>query len=92
MKDTLAYRKGKNSVPNRAYGHSRKDGVFVETDQSSTSATLGDGGVYSNLVDLAKWDEALRTHIAKRSGNAARTDAGETWRWPGDELALGAGG
>jgi CubicO group peptidase (beta-lactamase class C family) len=39
-----------------------KAGEFVETDQSSTSATLGDGGVYSNLADLAKWDAALENH------------------------------
>ena len=62
MGNTLAYRNGKNTVPNRAYGHSGKAGDFVETDQSSTSATLGDGGVYSNLVDLAKWDAALQDH------------------------------
>ena len=36
--------------------------MFQETDQSSTSATLGDGGIYSNLLDLAKWDDALRNH------------------------------
>jgi CubicO group peptidase (beta-lactamase class C family) len=36
--------------------------TFRETDQSSTSATLGDGGIYSNLLDLAKWDDALRNH------------------------------
>jgi CubicO group peptidase (beta-lactamase class C family) len=31
-------------------------------DQSSTSAVLGDGGVYSSLADLAKWDGALARH------------------------------
>jgi CubicO group peptidase (beta-lactamase class C family) len=34
----------------------------VETDQSATSATLGDGGIYSNLEDLAEWDRALDSH------------------------------
>ena len=29
------------------------------TDQSLTSAVLGDGGVYSSIDDLAKWDAAL---------------------------------
>src|SRR4051812_12891340 len=61
MSHTLAYVKGTNTVPQRAYGNTQRNGKFVETDQSSTSATLGDGGVYSNLVDLAKWDDAL-TH------------------------------
>ena len=29
------------------------------TDQSVTSAVLGDGGIYSSLIDLYKWDQAL---------------------------------
>ena len=59
MTRTLAYVNGRNTVPHRAYGHTRRQDRFVETDQSSTSATLGDGGVYSNLEDLARWDDAL---------------------------------
>jgi CubicO group peptidase (beta-lactamase class C family) len=59
MDQTLAYVKGVNEVPNRAYGHSRKADGWAETDQSATSATLGDGGVYSNVEDLARWDSAL---------------------------------
>jgi CubicO group peptidase (beta-lactamase class C family) len=62
MKNTLAYEKGKNDVPHRAYGHTKSDGVWRETDQSPTSAVLGDGGIYSSLDDLAKWDRALRYH------------------------------
>jgi CubicO group peptidase (beta-lactamase class C family) len=62
MDDTIVYQKGKNEVRNRAFGHSREGGGPKETDQSSTSATLGDGGIYSNLEDLAKWDDALRNH------------------------------
>jgi CubicO group peptidase (beta-lactamase class C family) len=62
MADTVVYQKGKNSVPNRAYGHSKENDGFKETDQSSTSATLGDGGVYSSVDDLSKWDDALRNH------------------------------
>jgi len=63
MADTVVYQKGKNSVPNRAYGHTKDANSFKETDQSSTSATLGDGGVYSNIDDLSKWDDALRNHM-----------------------------
>ena len=62
MDQTLAYQKDKNGVANRAYGHSKNGDEFVETDQSPTSATLGDGGVYSSLEDLAKWDDALARH------------------------------
>jgi len=64
LSHTIVYQKGKNEVMNRAYGHSKEkeNDVLKETDQSSTSATLGDGGIYSNLEDLAKWDDALRNH------------------------------
>lgn len=60
MVSSVAYRKGKNEVPNRAFGHSRLGDGWRRTDQSPTSATLGDGGVYSSLADLARWDRALR--------------------------------
>jgi CubicO group peptidase (beta-lactamase class C family) len=62
MDHTLAYVKGKNEVTNHAYGHTKDGSSWKQTDQSSTSATLGDGGVYSSLADLAKWDEALARH------------------------------
>jgi len=62
MTTTVAYERGKNDVPDRAYGYTRESGRWSETDQSPTSATLGDGGVYSSLADLAKWDEAIRRH------------------------------
>jgi len=62
MDHTIVYQKGKNEVVDRAFGHSKEGDALKETDQSSTSATLGDGGIYSNLEDLAKWDTALRNH------------------------------
>jgi CubicO group peptidase (beta-lactamase class C family) len=62
MDRTIVYMKGKNEVASRAYGHSMTNCLLKETDQSPTSATLGDGGIYSNLEDLAKWDDALRKH------------------------------
>ena len=62
MNHTIVFQKGKNEVVNRAFGHSRENSAFKETDQSATSATLGDGGIYSNLEDLRKWDDALRNH------------------------------
>jgi CubicO group peptidase (beta-lactamase class C family)/transposase len=62
MNNTLAYVNGTNEIPGRAYGHSKEGNGFVQTDQSATSATLGDGGVYSNLDDLIKWDDALAHH------------------------------
>lgn len=62
MTHTVVFIEGKNSVKNRAYGHTKEGDTFIETDQSATSATLGDGGIYSNLDDLAKWDDALANH------------------------------
>jgi len=62
MDNTVAYVKGKNEITNRAYGHTSEGDAWKQTDQSPTSATLGDGGIYSSLEDLAKWDEALRAN------------------------------
>jgi CubicO group peptidase (beta-lactamase class C family) len=62
MNNTLAYKSGQNQVAHRAYGHTKVEKQWLQTDQSPTSATLGDGGVYSSLDDLAKWDAALGSH------------------------------
>jgi CubicO group peptidase (beta-lactamase class C family) len=62
MTHTLAYVNGRAEIGNRAYGHSNETAGWHQTDQSSTSATLGDGGIYTSLDDLAKWDDALRQH------------------------------
>jgi CubicO group peptidase (beta-lactamase class C family) len=62
MINTLAYVPGMNKVPNRAFGYGKENGRWIVTDQSPTSATLGDGGIYSSLADLLQWDEALRRH------------------------------
>jgi CubicO group peptidase (beta-lactamase class C family) len=62
MTNTLAYEKGKNEVPHRAYGHTPQKDGWHETDQSPTSAVLGDGGIYSSTEDLVEWDRALREH------------------------------
>ncbi|WP_226467426.1 serine hydrolase domain-containing protein [Luteimonas panaciterrae] len=59
MTNTVAFEPGISTVANRAYGYSHIDGTWQRTDQSSTSAVLGDGGVYSSIDDLAKWDAAL---------------------------------
>jgi CubicO group peptidase (beta-lactamase class C family) len=89
MDRTLAYVKGRNEVSGRAFGHARDADGFREADQSPTSATLGDGGVYSNLEDLARWDEALRTNelVSPAAMKPALVPAtladGSPTRWPG---------
>jgi CubicO group peptidase (beta-lactamase class C family) len=88
MAQTVAYEKGKNEVTHRAYGHSKEANAWKETDQSPTSATLGDGGIYSSLTDLAKWDEALAQHtlLTEKEMQPALTPAqlasGPQPKWP----------
>lgn len=62
MRNSLIYQRGLNEVPNRAFGHELQNGEWVRADQSVTSATRGDGCVYTSLDDYANW---LRTIAAK---------------------------
>ena len=61
MTATVAFEEGISTVPERAYGHSRRDSAWVRNDQSNTSAVLGDGGVYTNATDLSHWIRTLLT-------------------------------
>ena len=106
MNHTVVFQKGKNKVANRAFGHTVyvlthnwRDKIPEQTDQSSTSATLGDGGIYSNLEDLGKWDDALQNHtlLSEKEMQPALTPArladGSEPHWPkepnDDNLAPG---
>ncbi len=59
MTGTVAHQEGITTVSRRAFGYRHADGAWERADQSPTSAVLGDGGVYSSIDDLAKWDAAL---------------------------------
>ena len=61
MDGSVAFEDGISTVPHRAYGYSAHGSSFERTDQSPTSAVLGDGGIYSSIEDLYKWDQALYT-------------------------------
>ncbi len=61
MDNTVAYEKEISEVPCRAMGYSVENDSVLFSDQSPTSAVLGDGGIYSSLEDLFKWDQALYT-------------------------------
>jgi CubicO group peptidase (beta-lactamase class C family) len=95
MNHTVVYEKGKNTISNRAFGHSKENDKLVETDQSSTSATLGDGGIYSNVADLAKWDEGLAKHtlLSEKEMQPALTPVkladGSEPHWPRNPQASG---
>jgi CubicO group peptidase (beta-lactamase class C family) len=93
MDRTVAYVRGKNEITNRAYGHTstenaKEGNTWQQIDQSSTSATLGDGGIYSSLEDLARWDETLRSNklLSKEEMQPALTPFvfadGSQPRWP----------
>ncbi len=98
MRNTLAYVREGPPVPQRAYGYTQTNGVWRRTDQSLTSAVLGDGGIYSSVDDLAKWDAAL--YDDRLLSNASRqiafaphtktddptVDYGFGWRITGDTL------
>ena len=98
MANTLAYVREGPPVPNRAWGYSLVDGAWQRTDQSQTSAVLGDGGIYSSIEDLARWDAALyddrllsRTSRALAFTPATATDDpaieyGYGWRITGQSL------
>ena len=86
-------------VPHRAWGYSHSDGNWIRTDQSPTSATLGDGGIYASIDDLAKWNAALDddrllradlralAFIAHTTTDEADVDAyGYGWRLHASEL------
>ena len=98
--EAVAYVRGGPEPAHRAYGYSEVDGRWTRTDQSSTSAVLGDGGIYASIDDLAKWDAALYDDrlLSEASRSAAfsvqatvRDEAdvdgyGYGWRIHGDAL------
>ena len=59
MRDTRSYGGEAATIPHRAYGYTVENGAATRTDQSTTSALLGDGGVYSSLHDMARWVASL---------------------------------
>ncbi len=59
MDNSTIYREG-HPIPHRAMGYRRDStGAIAPSDQSVTSATKGDGGVYTSLADYARWVRAL---------------------------------
>ena len=85
-------------MPNRAFGYTNKSGTWTRKDQSLSSAVLGDGGIYSSIDDLAKWDAALYdsrllSNESRRLAFSAHTSTdkpdvkyGFGWRITGESL------
>ncbi|HKU16493.1 MAG TPA: serine hydrolase domain-containing protein [Steroidobacteraceae bacterium] len=98
MTDTVAHQDGISTVADRAFGYTQESGRWSRTDQSQTSAVLGDGGIYSSIDDLAKWDAALYdgrllqpSSLQAAFASATRTDDPEIqygfgWRITGETL------
>jgi CubicO group peptidase (beta-lactamase class C family) len=98
MAGTVAQQEGISTAAHRAIGYSGANKSWVRTDQSQTSAVLGDGGIYSSIDDLAKWDAALYDDrlLSAESRRLAFTPATSTddpavgygfgWRITGDSL------
>ncbi|MCX6212925.1 serine hydrolase domain-containing protein [Spirosoma sp.] len=61
MNQSTVYEAGR-PIRSRAMGYRKEGGKFVFSDQSVTSATKGDGGVYTSLTDYKKWMDALETN------------------------------
>jgi len=59
MKGSIVHREGVTDVKNRAWGYSENEAGFVFADQSRTSKVLGDGGIYTSVMDYFRWDQAL---------------------------------
>src|SRR5215216_2607827 len=89
MTDTIAYQAGAAEVARRAYGYSRHRQAWARTDQSLTSATLGDGGIYSSVVDLARWDAALAQGILLPTSLQARMFSSHVATLDGASYGLG---
>lgn len=53
------YEGPQTQILHRALGYSPKGNGFKLTDQDMTSATRGDGGVYTSLNDWALWESAI---------------------------------
>ncbi len=91
MKNSVAFEEGKSTLPNRAYGYSSGNGSWLETDQSITSAVLGDGGIYTNTIEMTQWIKALwdykllgsemqvQTWSRKKLNNGTPIDYGYGW-------------
>lgn len=106
MNNTVAHEEGISAVNNRAYGYSQTDSGWIRKDQSLTSAVLGDGGIYSNVEELFKWEQSLYTNkilsdeicneamTRKTLNNGDKIDYGYGWHlktYKGNEIVYHGG-
>lgn len=90
MAGTVAFEADRSQVLRRAIGYHPTANGFVRRDQSLTSSVLGDGGVYSSVEDLARWDRALDTDQLLSAASRAAAWRPQVWVENG-RLAYGYG-
>jgi CubicO group peptidase (beta-lactamase class C family) len=92
---------GQTRIVQRAYGHAGDPiAGWTVSDQSSTSATAGDGGIYSTVEDLTRWLQALdrgESVLARHardvfSATSLADGAATSWPLEPDEDNLDPGG
>jgi CubicO group peptidase (beta-lactamase class C family) len=71
MATAVAHQDGVDTVVNRAYGYSVSADVWHRTDQSRTSAVLGDGGIYASAEELTRWSAALDRNVVVSAATLA---------------------
>lgn len=78
------------AIANRSYGYTQAGTRWDRRDQSVTSATRGDGAIYSSVDDLVRWDAALRraTLVRPETLRLAFTPAVATGQ-PGESYGFG---
>lgn len=62
MTDSRVYEPAE-TIPHRAFGYAMSDGQLRFSDQSLTSATKGDGGIYTSIDDFEKWFRLRKTTL-----------------------------
>lgn len=55
MKSAFVHTSGMPDISNMAYGHSMIGGKYEVHNQDMTSWTIGDGGIYASIEDMAAW-------------------------------------
>lgn len=63
MSNTVMFESGVTDISNRAFGYSPKGNGFKLTDQDITSATRGDGGIYTSAHEWIKWETAINNNL-----------------------------
>lgn len=88
MRSTVVLRAGVD-IPRRATGYARKAGAW-KVDRLDTPGIVGDGGVFSSVEDLARWDRGLPSLLKpatlRRAFTAGLGGYGLGWVVSGDTV------